>query len=245
MARPPSSASSPGWVEHRAPPLLWDPVIRITHWAIAVIVLLNAVLTDGGSLVHVSAGWLGISFLVLRLVWGFTGPAEARFSSFPPNPGAALAHLRDLTQGSVREYRSHNPAGAMMVYALWTLLLVVTMTGLVMTSGKTPLTIAAEKAAVEQGDWSALVKQGETEQDGDEDGGNANPGHLAEEVHEVAANLILFLVVLHVVGVVVESHVMRRNLIAAMMTGARDAAPPARYSRNAQGGSRRGPPPVE
>ena len=32
---------------------LWDPVVRLTHWSIAVIVLLNAVLTEGDSLLHI------------------------------------------------------------------------------------------------------------------------------------------------------------------------------------------------
>ena len=41
----------------------------------------------------------------------------------------------------------------------------------------------------------------------------------AEEVHEVASNLILFLVALHVAGVVLESRAMRRNLVAPMLLG--------------------------
>ena len=41
-----------------APPSLWDPVVRLTHWGIAVSVLVNAALNEGGSLLHVSLGWL-------------------------------------------------------------------------------------------------------------------------------------------------------------------------------------------
>ncbi len=198
-----------------SPPDLWDPVIRISHWGLAVIVLANAVFTGGGSSVHVWLGWTGMALLLLRLVWGVLGPAEARFSAFPPNPRAALSHLRGLVAGRVGHYPSHNPAGALMVYAFWAALVVVIGTGLVMTGGQTPMQITADKAAVAAGDWSVLVS--------DDDGAEtaAGFGKLAQEVHEVAANLILILAALHVAGVAVESRAMRRNLVTPMLAGLR------------------------
>ena len=202
-----------------APPSLWDPVVRLTHWGIAVSVLVNAALDEGGSLLHVSLGWLVMALLILRLLWGVLGPAEARFSAFPPNPMAALRHLRLLAMGRVRDYPSHNPAGAMMAYAFWACLALVTVTGLIMTGGATPMQVAADKAAVASGDWSALIREsdGESSDEGEDEG----LGELAEEVHEVVANLLLILAALHVAGVVVEARAMRRNLVAPMLLGQR------------------------
>lgn len=198
------------------PPALWDPVVRVTHWGIAASVLMNALLDEGGSVLHVTIGWIVMALLLLRLVWGVIGPVEARFRAFPPNPRAALRHLRDLAAGRVRLYPSHNPAGALMAYAFWATLAVVTGTGLMMTGGATPVQVAADKAAVASGDWSALVSEGEGASDEDDSLGKA-----AEEVHEVAANLLLILAALHVAGVALESRAMRRNLVAAMLTGKR------------------------
>jgi cytochrome b len=206
MPRPPQSKVSP--------PDLWDPVVRITHWGLAGIILMNAVLNEGGSLLHVWLGWIGMALLILRLGWGGFGPKEARFSAFPPNPRAAISHLRGLLAGRARHYPSHNPAGALVIYAFWALLLVVTVTGLMMTGGQTPMQVARDKAAVASGDWSVLV----TEED---EGGESRFGDLAEEAHEVAANLILLLAVLHIAGVVIESRAMGRNLVAAMIAGRR------------------------
>lgn len=197
-----------------APPSLWDPVVRITHWGIAVSVLSNALLNRGGSVTHVTLGWIVMALLVLRLLWGLVGPYEARFSAFPPNPLAALTHLRELLTGRVRDYPSHNPAGALMAYAFWATLLVVTATGLVMTGGATPMQVANDKAAVASGDWSALIREG-----GEED--ESELSDAAKEVHEVAANLLLILAALHVAGVFVESRAMRRNLVAPMVLGER------------------------
>jgi cytochrome b len=197
------------------PPSLWDPVVRLTHWGVAAAVLLNALVTKGGSVWHVSIGWAVMALLLLRMVWGVLGPAEARFSAFPPNPSAAIAHVRGMIRGGrPQSYPSHNPAGALMIYAFWMALAVVTTTGLVMTSGATPMQIAADKAAVASGDWSALIR----EEDDDE---QSAFGEVAEEVHEVAANLLLILAALHVAGVFVEGRIMRRNLLAPMLLGAR------------------------
>lgn len=200
-----------------APPSLWDPVVRLSHWGIAAAVVLNALVNEGGSLAHVSIGWAAMALLLMRLVWGVLGPAEARFSAFPPNLRAALVHLRGMASGDrPREYPSHNPAGALMVYAFWAALVVVIGTGLVMTGGDTPMQVAADKAAVASGDWSALIKA-------DGEGNDAAPGigKEAEEVHEVAANLLLILAALHIAGVFVESRVMRRNLLAPMLLGSK------------------------
>jgi cytochrome b len=201
-------------------PRLWDPVVRLTHWGIAVAVLLNALVTDGGSLTHVSLGWLGMALLLLRVIWGVLGPSEALFSAFPPNPSAALRHLGDVLRGKPRAHRSHNPAGALMAYALWATLATIILTGLVMTGGATPMQVARDKAAVASGDWSALVKEGESSDETD-----TSLRHTAEEVHEMAANLLLLLAVLHVAGVFVESRAMRRNLVAPMLLGKGDRRP--------------------
>jgi cytochrome b len=197
------------------PPSLWDPVVRLTHWSLALVVLGNALVTRGGSPLHVALGWAGLAVLALRLIWGLIGPREARFSAFPPNPVAALRHLGQLARGRPETHPSHNPAGAVMAYALWACLAATTITGLVMTQGRTPMQVAADQAAVDSGDWSALVK------DGDETAEDGALGELAEEVHEVTANLILLLAVLHVAGVVVESRALRRNLVAPMLSGLR------------------------
>jgi cytochrome b len=194
-------------------PSLWDPVVRLTHWGIAVAVLLNALVTEGGSVTHVSLGWLGMALLLLRLIWGVVGPSEARFSAFPPNPVAALRHLAELAAGRPREHASHNPAGALMAYAFWLCLSAVIASGLVMTGGATPMQIASDKAAVASGDWSALAEKSDSSSE------DTSLRHTAEEIHEVVANLMLLLAALHVAGIFIESRAMRRSLVAPMLLG--------------------------
>ena len=193
----------------------WDPVVRITHWSIVLTVVVNYFLVKPGGTIHVWVGWVLLAVLAVRLVWGLFGPPEARFSAFPPDPRAALSHLWDLLRGRAKTYPTHNPAGAAMAYALWACLAVLVATGLVMTGGKSPVTIAEEKAAVAAGEWSALVENDDASHDGE----GSDMADLAEEIHEVAANLVLFLALLHIAGVAAESRVLRRNLLRPMLFG--------------------------
>ena len=208
MACPLASGRRGGAV---TPPDPWDPLIRITHWGIALAVVANGLLNKPGGTVHVWIGWAVMALLAVRLIWGVIGPAEARFSAFPPDPRAALSHLVDLVRGRSREHMSHNPAGALMVYALWASLAVVIATGLIMTDGQSPVTIAEQKAAVGSGDWPVLAQAADRDEDG--------LSGAAEELHEGSANLMLILALIHVAGVVVKSRALRRNLVRPMVTG--------------------------
>ena len=202
------------------PPDPWDPVVRLTHWAIALAVILNGLVTRGGGALHVALGWTAAALLILRLVWGLIGTPEARFSAFPPAPFAALGHLRDLIAGRPRVHRSHNPAGAAMIYLLWASLAVVIGTGLTMTQSS-PMTLYRQEQAVAAGDWSALVADGDaTGEDGEDDNNGAR--HLVQEIHETAANLMLILALIHVAGVAVESMALGRNLVRPMVRAGRN-----------------------
>lgn len=192
----------------------WDPIVRLTHWGIAFAVLLNGLVTEDGGQVHVWIGYAALALLALRLVWGVVGAERARFASFPPSLSAARAHLGDLVTGRYREHRSHNPLGALMAYALWGLLAVVTLTGIGMAGSPfdaRPAFVQAEAVAAGRDDGEAREGRAERE-DGEEN-------EALEEVHEIAANLMLILAALHVGGVALESLLAGRNLVRPMVRG--------------------------
>jgi len=115
----------------------WDPIVKLTHWGIVVAVIGNALVTREGSGWHIWLGYGLVALLALRLLWGLIGPAEARFSAFPPSPARAFEHIGEIGRGEVHQHRSHNPLGALMAYAIWGTLLVIAGTGIAM-SGPPP-----------------------------------------------------------------------------------------------------------
>jgi cytochrome b len=118
-------------------PRRWDPIVKLTHWGIVAAIIGNALVTEEGSGWHIWVGYGLAALLGLRLLWGLIGPVQARFSAFPPSPGRAIAHIGEIKNGGATQHHSHNPLGALMVYAIWATLLVVIGSGIAM-SGPPP-----------------------------------------------------------------------------------------------------------
>lgn len=189
----------------------WDPLVRLTHWGIAAAVLANGLLLEGGSLVHIWIGYGVVGLLSLRLLWGFIGPVEARFSAFPPTVSGAISHLRSLFSGQHKTYRSHNPAGALMVYAFWAVLSVTAATGI--TMAWEPLPAGSEAVSIFEG-REEIEHRGHVEE-----GEHGEGDEIIAEIHDIAANLLLILAALHVGGVALDSALTGRKLVSAMIRG--------------------------
>jgi len=201
-------------------PRRWDAVVRVTHWSIVAAVLINAILTEEGSSTHVWVGYALAAILALRLLWGLIGPSEARFTAFPPSPRAAIAHVREIVAGDKRIHSSHNPLGALMVYAIWSCLLVIIGTGIAMAGlpggtreTQSPATpVAATKVS------HAEARDSEERDEGEGEEGEEGP---FGEIHEVAVNLLYILIALHLAGVAFETRRNGRQVVTAMLPGAR------------------------
>ena len=218
-------------------PRRWDPLVKLTHWGVAVAVIANALVTEEGSGWHIWVGYGLAALLALRLCWGLIGPAEARFSAFPPSPRRALAHMGEIRRGEVIEHRSHNPLGALMVYAIWTCLVVIIATGIAMagpppadpnaTAEHDERTASAPAALPASTPRAAEVREEDEQHEGREEAGEAADGgeeHGEEgplaEVHEVAVNLLYLLIALHLAGVVFETRRSGPHIVRAMIPGA-------------------------
>ena len=113
---------------------VWDPLVRLTHWSVALMILLNAAFTDPEGDLHEWVGYIAVGLIGLRLIWALIGQRHARFSAFPPNPTTAIRYFRGLLGGDRTVHLSHNPLGALMVYNLWLTVLALGVTGYMMTT---------------------------------------------------------------------------------------------------------------
>lgn len=200
----------------------WDPLVRLTHWGIAIAVTANALFTEEGSNTHVWIGYGLAALLALRLVWGLIGPKEARFTAFPPNPVRAIGHIGAVLRGEKTQHRSHNPLGALNVYAMWACLAAVIGTGVAMAGPPSLTPVAAERGAAEAdggregaGAGGAGEGEGEGEGQGEGEGGD----EMLEELHEAAVYLLYLLIALHLGGVLFESSRHGGAVVARMMPG--------------------------
>lgn len=215
---------------------VWDAFVRVFHWSLASLFLVAYLSGDDGGGVHVYAGYGILGLIAARLVWGFVGGRHARFSDFLRSPAAALRYLKGLVTGTAPRTLGHNPAGGWMAMLLLVALLATGASGLVLygLEGEGPLagSITADSLLV-----TAVAPFGEAEEeehdddhDDDEDdeaatyagaGGAAmeSAEEAWEEVHEFLANATLFLVILHLLGVLASSLAHGENLVRSMITG--------------------------
>jgi cytochrome b len=183
---------------------VWDPLIRVVHWLLAAAVLIDWA-TDEPRWMQVWLGYLAGALVILRIVWGFVGPENARFGSFVRAPRAVFDYLAELIRFSSR----HSPAGGAMIVALLIMIaatVVTGMTNLAADQGTGPLSGVIAKV-----DRPPRVP------------GVRRPQLVMKQVHQTVANITLVSVVLHVFGVALASFAHRENLVRAMITGQKRA----------------------
>ena len=175
----------------KTPLPLWDMPTRVFHWLIVCCLPLAwwSAETDNYE-AHEWIGYTVITLVLFRIAWGFLGSGHSRFRDFVVGPGRVLAYLRGGEAGSA----GHNPLGGWSVLALLSLLLLQAVSGLfnsddVLFSG--PLYYAAST-----GFRDAMGV-----------------------VHEVAFNLLLALVALHIMAVLYHQLVRGERLLGAMIRG--------------------------
>jgi cytochrome b len=190
---------------------VWDPLIRIFHWSLAVFFFIAYITEDELLTVHVYAGYAVAGLIGFRVVWGLIGTRHARFSDFVTSPAEVLRYLGRLLTGSAPHHTGHNPAGGAMILALLVSLALTAFFGMTLIAGDGNGPLAGTFVAGWSGDW-------------------------IEEAHEVFANLTLFLVLLHVAGVVVSSLLEGQNLVKAMITGRKTVSSPAAAMEDAPAG---------
>ena len=214
---------------------VWDAFVRIFHWSVAIAFFVAYFSEDEWLTVHVWAGYTIGALVVLRIVWGFAGPQHARFSDFVTGPWRALRYLLDLVAGRATRHLGHSPAGGLMVLLLLAGLLGTVWSGMelhAIENNAGPLAaLATPSTGATPASSSALAIISVARADENDHGkragryerGGFGGEKFWEEVHEVLANGVMVLVVLHVLGVILASVAHRENLVGSMFSGAKRA----------------------
>jgi cytochrome b len=176
---------------------VWDPVVRIFHWTLVATFFITYFTEEDLLSLHVWAGYVLIGALTVRIIWGFVGTPHARFTDFVVSPSVAYQYLKDTLYLRAKRYLGHNPAGGFMIMVMLILLVLIGISGL--------LLYGVDKHA---GPMAGLFLTGGKEW--------KDP---LEIMHELLANLMLVLVIIHIAGVVVESKIHNENLARSMING--------------------------
>ncbi|MEC3861121.1 cytochrome b/b6 domain-containing protein [Mesobacterium sp. TK19101] len=116
--------------EHR----IWDPFVRVFHWALVGLFAANALYTNPEKTPHEYIGYTIAALVGLRMIWGLIGSRHARFSDFLPSMSGVLQQITDIATGRHRIHLGHTPLGALMIYNLIATIAGICLTGWMMTT---------------------------------------------------------------------------------------------------------------
>jgi cytochrome b len=108
--------------------IVWDLPTRILHWLIALPVLMNFFI-EGGDLLHNILGYIALAAVFLRLLWGMKTRSHGRVSSFPLRWSELKEHALTIFQTNSKKYVGHNPMASWTYILIWTLVILLGVTG--------------------------------------------------------------------------------------------------------------------
>jgi len=214
---------------------VWDPLVRVFHWGLVLTFLISYLTGDELETIHAYSGYLILSLISVRILWGFVGTKHARFSDFVRPVSEARGYLRDLLTGNAKKYTGHNPAGGLMILALLSSLAITGLTGLKAygEEGYGPLA-STPVETVSSLQTSSISANSNDDHDDDDDDQRYKNGKSSkhddeenevwEELHEFFANFTVLLVMLHILGVYISSFLHKENLVNAMITGYKESS---------------------
>ena len=210
---------------------VWDRFVRGAHWALVLLFIFAYATGDSRGPLHRYVGYTILLLVVLRLCWGVVGSKHALFSDFVCSPRKAFAYLKDLATGKAQYYRGHNPAAAWMILFLLTSSLAACASGLMACSSR-------GNSDVGNGETLSFIGSAYADDDGKRDHQKKNKRHggkfrseekdddandtIWKEIHEFSTTFLLFLIVLHTLGVAASSRMHNENLVRSMITGKKD-----------------------
>jgi cytochrome b len=177
---------------------VWDPALRLFHWALATLVIANWTLGKLGPndmSLHFYLGYAIIALLVFRMIWGIVGPAPARFGSFLRGPKGIVEYSRRMTRRAPSHWHGHTPLGGLWVIAMLAVLVGQICTGLI-------------------SDPEDFINVGPL---ADKVGSQTATGAVGW--HHLGSDLILILVLLHLAVILFYRFWKNEDLIGPMISG--------------------------
>lgn len=113
---------------------VWDPLVRLFHWALVGFFAFSFVTGDEWKDAHIASGYIIAALIAFRVVWGLVGTEHARFASFIYSPVTVLRFIAESAAMKAKRYIGHNPAGGAMVIALLLMISGIVTTGYMMTT---------------------------------------------------------------------------------------------------------------
>jgi cytochrome b len=193
--------------------LVWDLPLRLFHWLLVLSIAASWYTAEyseeyvqlGERIIsytqlHFYLGYWALGLIAFRILWGFVGPRNARFTTFVSGPSRVLAYLRTLLRRDAPAAVGHNPLGGLVVIVMLLMIGAQAVTGLFLIDN-TEIWTAPYHSAVS----------------------SETAGTLGS-FHHLNFDVLIWVIALHVLAILFYRLYKGQNLVAAMITGRKPGA---------------------
>lgn len=218
---------------------VWSKKIRLFHWLnvlcvflliIIGLIILNSksigVTNDGKVLlktIHVLVGYIFCINLLFRIVWGFFGTGFEKWSKTLAFSKGFATEFKEYRQGTSNHYKGHNPAGKLMVTAIFLALSVQMVTGLVIAGTDIyypPLGgYFKEQIAIDTTQVELIKPYSKVNVDAEKYQAMRDLRSPFITIHVYSFYLLLLLIPLHIVAVIYTERKEKSSITSAMING--------------------------
>lgn len=109
--------------------VIWDPLIRIIHWTLVLVFLLNYFVLESGSDLHQILGYVALAAVIIRMTWAAICAGYGSFKTISWQHDTFVDHYRHLKHRQIPAESGHNPFGWMMIMITWLLFIALAISG--------------------------------------------------------------------------------------------------------------------
>lgn len=218
---------------------VWSRNIRLFHWINVTVILLLMIIgviilnsktlgvsVDGKILlktIHVFIGYIFAVNLLIRMALGFFGKNYERWNKTLPFQPGFTKEFKDFSQGKKTFYKGHNPAGKLMVAALFFLLSIQMVSGLVIAGTDIYYPpfgeYFAESIAIDKSNLTIIKPYSKVNVDEEAYKVMRAVRKPFITAHVYSFYTLLFLIPLHIFGVIFTERKERTSVVSAMFNG--------------------------
>lgn len=222
---------------------VWDLQTRLFHWinftSVIMLIFMGLVMLFkkelgitsveakiGLKTVHVIIGYVFVTNLAIRILWGFIGNKYARWRTLLPSSGymdTVRDYKKSIKQGEPLQYAGHNPLGQLAVFVIFLCLVTMAVTGLIRAGTDIyypPFgSIAAEYVAQPGVDPDSLVPYDTSAVDKEKYDALKVFKKPFGTVHIYTSYFLMFLIMVHIAAVIRVETKEGGGIISAMFTG--------------------------
>lgn len=105
----------------------WSFTVKVTHWLVALGVLLNMFNDTGYT--HRTIGYVCIALILMRILHGMQKNVVASSRFYLPSISQAKQHVKAVFADKTNQHHGHNPLGMWAIYIMWMLIALLAFTG--------------------------------------------------------------------------------------------------------------------